>query len=461
MNELTMIRWQRDSDGIVVLTMDDPNQSANTMNDLYIDSMGATVDLLEAERDSITGIVLTSAKKTFFAGGDLHDLLKTRPEDAARMFERVQKIKRDLRRLETFGKPVVAAINGAALGGGLEIALCCHRRIVSDAKGIQIGLPEVTLGLLAGGGGVVRTVRLLGIQNALFNVLLQGQRHSAVAALELGIVDEIVAADALVAAAKEWIVRNPEAASQPWDVKGYKIPGGTPATPALAANLPAFPATLRKQLKGTNLPAPRAILAAAVEGAQVDLETALTIETRYLVELATGQVSKNMIQAFFFDLQTINSGGSRPSGYPKHTVHKVVVVGAGMMGAGIAYSCAKVGIEVVLKDVTLESAQKGKAYSAKLVAKAVAKGTLTQAKADELLGRINATDQASDAAGCDLVIEAVFEDPSLKAKVFGEIEHIDPSHHAARGGGLPPGGLHRTPLLLARRQDGPARDRRR
>jgi 3-hydroxyacyl-CoA dehydrogenase/enoyl-CoA hydratase/3-hydroxybutyryl-CoA epimerase len=424
MNALTMIGWQRDPDGIVVLTMDDPNQSANTMNDLYVDSMRAAVDRLVAERDSINGVVLTSAKKTFFAGGDLHDLLQARPEDAPRMFERVQQIKRDLRRLETLGKPVVAAINGAALGGGLEIALCCHRRISSDAKGVQIGLPEVSLGLLPGGGGVVRTVRLLGIQNALFNVLLQGQRHSAAAALELGLVDEIVAADALVAAAKQWIVQNPEAATQPWDLKGYTIPGGTPATPALAANLPALPATLRKQLKGTNLPAPRAILAAAVEGAQVDLETALTIETRYLVELATGQVAKNMIQAFFFDFQTINSGGSRPDGYPKHTVKKVVVVGAGMMGAGIAYCCAKVGIDVVLKDITVEAAQKGKAYSANLVAKAVTKGTLTQAKADDLLNRIRATDRATDAAGADLVIEAVFEDPALKAKVFGEIEHL-------------------------------------
>ncbi len=348
------IRWEKDADGIVVLTMDDPNQSANTMNRDYAASMAATVDRLEAEKDGITGVVLTSAKKTFFAGGDLKDMIEAKPEDAQEGFDFIQGVKAQLRRLETLGRPVVAAINGAALGGGLEIALACHHRIAADVKGSQIGLPEVTLGLLPGGGGVTRTVRLLGIQNALLNVLLQGQRHKPAKALEIGLVHELVSAvDELLPKAKEWVKANPEAA-QPWDTQGYRIPGGSPSNPKFAANLPAFPANLRKQLKGANMPAPRAILAAAIEGAQVDIDTALTTESRYLVELLSGQVAKNMIKAFFFDLQHINSGGSRPGGHEKYTALMVGVLGAGMMGAGIAFVCARGGMDVVLKDFSVE-----------------------------------------------------------------------------------------------------------
>jgi 3-hydroxyacyl-CoA dehydrogenase/enoyl-CoA hydratase/3-hydroxybutyryl-CoA epimerase len=230
-------------------------------------------------------------------------------------------------------------------------------------------------------------------------------------------------ADAMLADAKAWIKQNPNATA-PWDVKGYKIPGGTPSTPAFAANLPAFPANLRKQLKGAPMPAPRNILAAAVEGAQVDIDSAFTIETRYLVDLVIGQVAKNMIKAFFFDMQFVNSGGSRPNGYQTYTAKKVAVLGAGMMGAGIAYVCAKAGIEVVLKDVNLEAATKGKGYSEGLVKKAVSRGKLTQDAADALLARIKPTETAEDVAGADLVIEAVFENPELKHKVFGEIEHL-------------------------------------
>jgi 3-hydroxyacyl-CoA dehydrogenase/enoyl-CoA hydratase/3-hydroxybutyryl-CoA epimerase len=418
------IRWEKDDEGIVVLTMDDPNQSANTMNRDYAASMSAVVDRLEAEKDDITGVVITSAKKTFFAGGDLKDMVEAKADQAKEGFDFIQGIKADLRRLETLGKPVVAAINGAALGGGLEIALACHHRIAADVKGSQIGLPEVTLGLLPGGGGVTRTVRLLGIQTALLSVLLQGQRHKPAQALEVGLVQELVSTvDELLPKAKEWIRANPEAA-QPWDVKGYKIPGGSPSHPAFAANLPAFPANLRKQLKGANMPAPKAILAAAIEGAQVDIDTALTIESRYLIQLLGGQVAKNMIKAFFFDLQHINSGGSRPEGYEKFTARKVAVLGAGMMGAGIAYVCARGGMEVLLKDVSLEAAQKGKDYSVKLFDKAVSRGKVTREKADETLARITPTASADDLAGCDLVIEAVFESTELKHKVFAEIEGI-------------------------------------
>ncbi|WIY06018.1 3-hydroxyacyl-CoA dehydrogenase NAD-binding domain-containing protein [Amycolatopsis mongoliensis] len=425
MAESKTIRWEQDEDGIVTLTLDDSKQSANTMNADFRESLGVTVDRLEAEKDSITGVVITSAKKTFFAGGDLNDLIQAKPEHAVELTEGSALMKGQMRRIEQLGKPVVAAINGAALGGGLEIALATHHRIAADVKGSQIGLPEVTLGLLPGGGGVVRTVRLLGIQSALLNVLLQGQRHRPAKALELGLVHELVGTvEELVPAAKAWIKANPEGGVQPWDVKGYKIPGGTPSNPSFAANLPAFPANLRKQIKGANMPAPRAILAAAIEGAQVDFDTAIQIETRYFIHLATGQVSKNMTKAFFFDLQTINSGGSRPDGFEKYTAKKVGVLGAGMMGAAIAYVSAKAGIDVVLKDVSLEAAEKGKGYAEKLEQKALSRGKTTQEKSDALLAKIKPTGDPADFAGVDFVIEAVFESVELKHKVFGEIESI-------------------------------------
>lgn len=420
-----MIGWEKDSDGIVVLTMDDPNQGANTMNDLYKKSMTATVERLEAEKDDITGVVLTSAKKTFFAGGDLKNMMQVGPDNGPELMAELTEIKSALRRLETLGKPVVSAINGAALGGGLEIALATHHRIAADVRGSQIGLPEATLGLLPAGGGIIRTVRMLGLQNALMGVLLQGQRNKPAKAKEIGLVDELVGSiEELVPAAKAWIKANPEGGVQPWDKKGFKIPGGTPASPSFAATLPAFPANLRKQLKGANMPAPRAIMAAAVEGSQVDIDNASLIESRYFVHLLTGPVAKNMIQAFFFDLQTINNGGSRPKDVPKKEIKKVGVLGAGMMGAGIAYVSAKAGYEVVLKDVSIEAAERGKGYSEKIEAKALSRGKTTEEKSKALLDRIKPTADAADFAGVDFVIEAVFESTELKHKVFQEIEDI-------------------------------------
>jgi 3-hydroxyacyl-CoA dehydrogenase/enoyl-CoA hydratase/3-hydroxybutyryl-CoA epimerase len=423
------VRYEKDADGIVVLTLDDPTASANTMNELFGRSFDEAVTRLENELDSISGVVVTSAKKTFFAGGNLTDLQSVQPDQAQEIFEKSQAIKAALRRIERLGVPTVAAINGAALGGGLEIALAFNHRIAAAGR-YEIGLPEVTLGLLPGGGGVTRTVRLLGIQSALMDVLLQGQRYKPEAAQAKGLVHEIVEPDQLLAAAKKWVLDNQDndaAKVQPWDAKGYKMPGGTPSHPALAGMLPAFPATLRKQLKGVRMPAPEAIMAAAVEGAQVDFENAGTIESRYFASLVTGQTAKNMIQAFFFDLQAINSGSLRPQGIERFQPTKVLVLGAGMMGAGIAYVCARAGLEVVLKDVSIEAAQRGKAYSQKINDKAVSRGKLTQEKSDELLNRILPTDNPADAKGCDLVIEAVFEDPALKNKVFAEIaEHVNP-----------------------------------
>ncbi|WP_314408204.1 3-hydroxyacyl-CoA dehydrogenase NAD-binding domain-containing protein [Streptomyces kroppenstedtii] len=428
MTESTTIRWEQDDTGVVTLVLDDPSQSANTMNQAFRQSLTAIADRLEAEVQAdpaaIRGIIFTSAKKTFFAGGDLRDLIRVTPETAQDLLDGGLAIKRDLRRIETLGKPVVAAMNGAALGGGFEIALACHHRVALDAAGSRIGCPEVTLGLLPGGGGIVRTVRLLGIADALLKVLLQGTQYSPRRALDNGLVHEVAATrEEMLAQAHAYIDAHPES-SQPWDKPGYRIPGGTPASPKFAANLPAFPANLRKQTGGAPYPAPRHILAAAVEGSQVDFATAQVIEARYFVELAAGQISKNMIQAFFFDLQAVNSGANRPKDIPPRQVRKVAVLGAGMMGAGIAYSCARAGLDVILKDVSAEAAAQGKAYSQKLCAKAVSRGRTSQEKADALLARITPTADPQDVAGCDAVIEAVFEDPALKHKVFQEIQHL-------------------------------------
>ena len=422
-----MINWEQGSDGIVTLTMDDPNQGANTMNETFITSFHTTVERLVAERDSITGVILTSGKKTFFAGGDLGLLIQATPADAEALEEQSTNFKADFRRLETLGKPVVAAINGAALGGGLEVALACHHRIALNVKGSEIGLPEVSLGLLPGGGGVVRTVRMFGLQKALMEILLTGKRRKPAEALSVGLVDELVDdPQELISSAKAWILANPEAV-QPWDVKGYKIPGGTPSNPKFAAILPAFPANLRKQIKGAPMPAPHHIMAAAVEGSQVDFATADTIETQYFVNLATGQVAKNMIQAFFFDLQRINKGSNRPEGFDKFRPTKALVLGGGMMGAGIAYVCARAGIEVIIKDISQQAADRGKAYSEGLLDKAVGRGRMTSEARDAVLARITPTDQASGASGVDLVIEAVFEDQELKKSVYAQIEpFIDP-----------------------------------
>ncbi|MEO9237381.1 MAG: 3-hydroxyacyl-CoA dehydrogenase NAD-binding domain-containing protein, partial [Jatrophihabitantaceae bacterium] len=424
MTDKNMISWAQATDGIVTLTMDDPDQRANTMNETFQNSLAATVDRLYAEKENLTGVIITSAKSTFFAGGDLRLLSKVTDDTAEQFFEHAQALKANLRRLELLGRPVVAALNGTALGGGLEIALACHHRISLSNPKIQFGLPEVTLGLLPGGGGVVRTVRMLGIADALMKVLLQGQRLKPAAALEIGIIDELAAdADDLIGKALAWIAANPEP-SQPWDRQGYKIPGGTPSSPKFAAMLPAFPANLRKQLKGAPMPAPHHIMCVAVEGSQVDIDTALRIETRYLTDLVRGQVAKNMIQAFWFDLNSINAGGSRPAGHEPRPATRVAVLGAGMMGAGIAYVSARNGIEVVLKDVTSEAAEKGKDYSRKLLDKAISRGKLTEAQRDEVLARITATGEVADLAGCDLVVEAVFENAELKRKVFGEIESV-------------------------------------
>ncbi|WP_457787141.1 3-hydroxyacyl-CoA dehydrogenase NAD-binding domain-containing protein [Pseudomonas sp. PL-6] len=414
------IRYEKGQDNIVVLTIDMPGQSANTMNAVYREAMGQTVARLEAEKDAIAGVIITSAKKTFFAGGDLGELIKVTKADAKPFYDMVLGIKGQLRRLETLGKPVVAAINGAALGGGWEICLACHHRIALDNASVQLGLPEVTLGLLPGGGGVVRMVRLLGLEKAL-PYLAEGKKVRPDAALKAGLIHDIAATpEEMLAKARAWIAANPSA-KQPWDVQGYKIPGGTPSSPNVAQMLAIAPSVLRDKTKGC-FPAPEKIMCAAVEGAQVDFDTAQIIEARYFTELTCGQVAKNMIGTFWFQLNEINAGSSRPQGFPPYVTKKVGVLGAGMMGAGIAYVSAAAGIEVVLKDLSIEAAEKGKAYSAKLLDKKVSRGQMTAEKRDAFLARITPTVSEADFAGCDLIIEAVFEDRELKAKVTAAAE---------------------------------------
>lgn len=422
MSQETAIRWEQGNDGVVVLTLDDPRQSANTMNELFQRSLGETIERLENEIDSISGVILTSAKKTFFAGGDLNLLVKVSPDNAGEFYEGLRTANGYMRALETLGKPVVAAINGTALGGGFELALATHHRVAIDDKSTQLGLPEVTLGLLPGGGGIVRTVRLLGVQKALMEVLLQGRRMKVAQALDTGLVDELASdRDDMMERARAWITAHPKA-KQPWDERGYRMPGGTPRHPSLAANLPAFPANLKKQLKGAPYPAPRAIMAVAVEGASLDFETASRIESRHFVELATGKVSKNMTRTFFFGLQSVGAGASRPDGIERRLPKRVGILGAGMMGQGIAYVTAMSGIEVVLKDVSQDRAEAGREHSAKLLAKRVSRGRMTQEKADGVLARIKATGAAGDLSGCDMIVEAVFENRELKAKVTQEAE---------------------------------------
>lgn len=424
-----MFTWEIDADKILTLTMDDPAQPVNTMNDTFFADFPTTANKAKAaaEAGEITGVIITSAKSTFFAGGDIKSMITATPADAPALTAQLTEMKAAMRTLETLGVPVVAALNGTALGGGLEIALATHHRVAVDTKGAKFGLPEVTLGLLPGGGGVTRTVRMLGLQEALMTVLTTGRQFNTHDAQKTGLIDEIVPADQLISTAKNWVKNNPEA-TQPWDVKGYKIPGGTPSTPALAAILPSFPANVTKQLKGAPMPAPQAILKAAVEGAQLrTIEEATAVEIRYFVELLTGSTAKNMMQAFFFDLQYCNGGGSRPKDIPQRTFKKLGMVGAGMMGAAIAYVAAKSGMEVILKDIKIEAAQKGKSYSENLEAKALKRGKTTEEKSQALLNRITPSVDYADLSDCDIVIEAVFENTELKHKVWAEIEAAVPA----------------------------------
>jgi len=414
---MSSVIYEKDQDNIVHLILDKPNAGANLMDNEFTDSLSAAVEQLR--QDDYAGVIFRSAKSTFFAGGNLDDLFTTEKENAAQLYDMVNRLKLAMREIETQGKPVVACINGAALGGGWELALSAHYRVALN-KGVILGLPEVTLGLLPGGGGVIRMTRLLGVQAAM-PYLLEGKQFKPEKGLELGLINEVVdSPEAMLESAVNWIKENPTA-TQPYDVKGNKVPGGKPKHPGLAKMLPIAPAMIRAKTKGT-LPAPESILAVMVEGLEVDIDTAMRIESRYFVELVCSQVAKNMIGTFWYQMNEIKAGAARPKNIERKKVTKLGVLGAGMMGAGIAYSSAMKGIEVVLKDVSLESAEKGKAYSQNIVDKKLSKGHLSQDKRDALLNNILPTDNAQQLAGCDLVIEAVFENRELKAAVTQEAE---------------------------------------
>ncbi len=411
------MRYEKDGEGIVTIIMDMPGRSVNVINVEFGDAFGEMVDRVALDT-GVKGVIIASAKKTFVAGAELDFLYKMeKPEET---FALVQLMKARQRKLEKLGIPVVAAINGTALGGGWEVALATHHRVAIDDPRIKLGLPEVTLGLLPGDGGVTRMTRMLGLQ-AAFPFLTEGKQINPKEAKEIGLVDELAtdAAD-MMAKARAWIKANPSS-SQSWDRDDFRLPGGAPSSPKVAPALMVAPAMIRKKTQ-RNYPAPECIAAAMVEGAAVDFDTALRIESRYFSTIATGKVAKNMMSAFWFQLNAIKAGGSRPIGIAPTETKKIGVLGAGLMGHGIAYVTAVSGIEVVLKDMTQEKADAGKAAIAELVGKRVTQGKMARADADAILERITATGEAKDLAGCDLVVEAVFEDRDLKAKVTKEAE---------------------------------------
>ena len=407
-------------DGIATLTFDEPDSPVNTMCLQWQDDLSEATARVLADRAQLRGLILASAKTTFFAGADLKSVMRLTPADAPQVYAEVERMKKNFRTLETLGIPVVSCLGGSALGGGWEVALIGHHRIAVDHPRTQLGLPEVTLGLLPGASGVTKMVRHLGLLAAQ-PYLLEGKLFSPRQAAEMGLVHELVASDAaLRPQALAWIADHPQS-QHPWDAKGWRIPGGDARSPKIAGALAVAPAMLKKKTRGL-LPAPEAILACMVEGSLVDMDTALRIESRYLAQLMTTGQAQAMINTFFFNLNAVKSGASRPAGVPRFKPHKVGVVGAGMMGAGIAWAQASRGMATVLVDTDAAQAERGKAYSHKLSQQRVDKGRMTAEQQAELLSRITATDSMAQLQGCELVIEAVFEQRALKARVTQEAE---------------------------------------
>ena len=409
---------------IATITFDEQGSPVNTMCLQWQDDLEQVAKELVKDRSKLQGVVLASNKSTFFAGADLKGVMRSSSADGPRVFVEIERIKKNFRTIETLGIPVVSCLNGSALGGGWEVALIGHHRIAIRNPKIQFGLPEVTLGLIPGGGGITKMTRTLGLLAAQ-PYILESKLFGPEQALKLGLVHELVETDlelrkcalAFIAASQN----KPEACLHVWDRKDYKMPGGTPHNPKLAGMLSLAPAALKQKTRGL-YPAPEAALAAMVEGALVDFDTAMRIESRYLAGLMTSGIARNMINTVFFNMNSIKSGHSRPAGASRYRPQKVGILGAGLMGSGIAYSQASRGIASVLKDVTIEKAENGKAYSAALSQKLVEKGGITAEQQATLLNLIQATDNAQDLKGCDLIIEAVFEQRDLKATVTKEAQ---------------------------------------
>jgi 3-hydroxyacyl-CoA dehydrogenase/enoyl-CoA hydratase/3-hydroxybutyryl-CoA epimerase len=410
------VKLELGSDGILVATMDLPGRPMNVVGDALMGGIEAAVHKLADV--NVKGMVLTSGKADFCAGGDLDRMSKwTKPEEP---FEGSMAMKKVLRQMELQGKPVVAAINGHALGGGLEIALACHARICIDSPKLKLGQPEVKLGLLPGGGGTQRLLRLVGMQQAM-QICAEGNDMAPAKAQSMGIVTELAKDSAdLMTKARAWIAANPKAKA-PWDQPKFKIPGGDSRSPGVVQMLAIAPSIAGAKSYG-NYPAVQHIMSCMFEGGLLDFDSACVVESRYFAACVLSQESKNMIGTLWYQLNAIKKGASRPKGVAPSKVNKLGILGAGMMGGGIAYVSARAGLDVVLLDTTQEAADRGKAYSQGLLDKAIKKGRSTVEKRDALLSKIKATTKYEDLLGCDLVIEAVFEDRAIKADVTKQAE---------------------------------------
>jgi 3-hydroxyacyl-CoA dehydrogenase/enoyl-CoA hydratase/3-hydroxybutyryl-CoA epimerase len=414
------LRYEIDADRILTITFDAPGAAVNTMTVEWQRDLAAAAAQAVADKEKIRGVVLASAKETFFAGAALRHVLTLEEKDAVPGFHEIQALTKSYRTLETLGRPVVALLTGSALGGGWEVAMIGHARFALDDARIRFGMPEVTLGLIPGATGITKTVRTFGLVDAR-PFLLEGKLFGPREAHEIGWVDGLAATRAeLRAQAIAWIDAHPDAV-QPWDRKDYRLPGGTPSNPKIAAGLAVAPAMLAQKTRGL-YPATQAILEAMVEGALVDFDSAVRIEARKLARVMVGQTAKNMIQAFFFDLQAIRSGKARPQGFPAWKPKKVGILGAGMMGAGIAHANASRGIACVLKDVSAAKAEAGVAAIRKVTSAAVARGSLDAVREAKLLALVAPTGDVRALDGCDLIVEAVFENRALKGEVTKEAE---------------------------------------
>ena len=408
-----------DADGIGLVTFDQPGRAMNVLNPDLVTPFAAIAERLENE-DAIKGLVLTSGKSTFIVGADIDQLTAISTVEEA--FNLCEEMKALLRRIEKCGKPVVAALNGTALGGGLEVALACHARFALDDAALKLGLPEVKLGLLPGGGGTQRLPRMIGIQKS-FELITQGTELRAAEAKALGLVNDLAAnREELLQKSHAWCLANPRPV-QPWDKQGFRIPGGDSKHPGVVQLLAIAPSMANTKAHG-NYPAIGHIMSCLFEGCLLDFDAASQVESRYFAACVVSQESKNMIGTLWHQLNAIKKGQSRPAGVAPGKVGKVGILGAGMMGAGIAYVSAKAGIQVILLDTAIENAEKGKAYSQDLLDKAISRGKSTPEKRDALLARITPTMRYEDLQGCDLVIEAVFEDRDIKAACTQNTEAV-------------------------------------
>ena len=410
-----------DADGIRVLTMDLPGEKMNTLGPALTEPLEAALREAMAY-NAVKGVVLASGKDSFVAGGDLkqigggYDLSGKTPAEVVHLFSYLSRL---LRWMEAAGKPVACALGGLALGGGLEIAMASHYRVVADNPRILLGLPESMVGLIPGGGGTQRLPRLIGLAKAL-PMMMQGKNVAPAEALAMGLVHEVVPQDRLIDAAKTWL-REKGDPVQPWDRKGFRIPGGAGTLDANFRNT-FMGANAMTRANGFGLyPAPEKLLSALYEGLQLPMDKALGVEGKYLTQLMLDPVAGNLIRTMFVNKGKADALAARPAGVSKQTFTRIAVIGAGTMGAGIAYAAAKAGIEVLLVDRDLASAEKGKAYAAKRLARDLEKGRTTQSKIDALLARIYPAESYDGLAGVQLVIESVFEDRAVKKDVIGKI----------------------------------------